>query len=187
MLDNSESRRFSLAEIPVPMVYATHRIIRDCNHEFADLFGYTKFDLVDRSFARLYPKHADFVRTGRMWQANLPGGQVYYDERIMTAADGRRFWCQVHGRTQHATDPFAQALYCFQPIQRPVAGDKLVLTDRQRQIVTLVAQGKSSADIAGEIGLSVRTIESHRLRLMKGLGLRNVADLVAWFSRVSSS
>ncbi|KQO77699.1 LuxR family transcriptional regulator [Rhizobium sp. Leaf262] len=164
------------------MVYATHRIIRDCNEEFARLFGYLRLDLIDESFARLYPKHADFVRTGRMWKAHLPGGKVYYDERIMTASDGRRFWCQVHGRTRHAKDPFAQALYCFQPLARPVAQQRLTLTDRQRQIVTLIAQGKTNATIAAELGLSARTIESHRARLMKAAGLKNTAELVAHFA-----
>ncbi|WP_284778005.1 PAS and helix-turn-helix domain-containing protein [Agrobacterium sp. lyk4-40-TYG-31] len=182
MREDSQQSRFLLGEIPVPMVYATHRIIRDCNDEFARLFRYARLDLIDQSFARLYPKHSDFVRTGRMWKAHLPGGQVYYDERIMTASDGRRFWCQVHGRTRHATDPFAQALYCFQPISRPVAQQRLTLTDRQRQIVTLISQGKTNGAIAGELGLSQRTIESHRARLMKATGLKNTAELVAHFA-----
>lgn len=180
-MESGEGRVYSLKEIPVPMVYATHRIIRDCNEEFASLFSYTRSELVDRSFARLYPKHSDFVRTGRMWQANLPGGRVYYDERVMTAGDGRRFWCQVHGRTRHATDPFAEAIYCFQPMTRIVVKERITLTDRQQQIVALVAQGKRNGEIARETGLSIRTVESHRARLMKALGLRNAAELAAWF------
>jgi PAS domain S-box-containing protein len=180
--EDTTKLRFSLKEMPVPMVYATHRIIRDCNEEFSSLFGYLRTELVDKSFARLYPKLSDFVRTGRMWQAHLPGGKIYYDERIMTASDGRRFWCQVHGRSRHTADPFAEALYCFQPIARPAAKERLRLTDRQRQIVALVAQGKTNGTIAEELDLSVRTIESHRARLMKAAGLRNAAELAAWFS-----
>jgi PAS domain S-box-containing protein len=173
--------RFSLAELPVPLVYATHRIIRDCNDEFASLFRYSREELVDRSFARLYPKLSDFVRTGHMWQAHLPGGRIYYDERIMTASDGTRLWCRVRGRSHHAVNPFAEALYCFEPMVRPVASKEVTLTDRQRQIVALVAQGKSNAEIADELHLSKRTIESHRARLMRASGLRNTAELVAWF------
>lgn len=176
------SNQFYLNEIPVPMVYATHRIIRDYNAEFANLFGYSGTELINKSFASLYPKHADFVRTGRMWKQHLTGGQVYYDERIMTASDGRRFWCQVHGRTRHPQDPFAQALYCFQAIPRPVAKQRIGLTDRQQQIVALIAQGKTSQLIASELSLSVRTIESHRARILKATGLSNSAQLTAWFS-----
>ncbi|GEM_PF-649414 len=181
--ENTEHWTYRLDEIPVPMVFATYRIIRDCNEEFSRLFKYARSDLIDHSFAQLYPRHSDFVRTGRTWQANLPGGQVYYDERIMTAGDGQRFWCQVHGRARHATDPFAQAIYCFQPLTRPVASNGVSLTDRQSQIITLVVQGKTSAEIALELDLSARTVESHRARLMRAIGIRNSAELVAWFTK----
>jgi PAS domain S-box-containing protein len=173
--------RFALADIPVPMVFATHRIIRDCNPEFAGLFGYRREELLDASFSRLYPAIADFVRTGEMWRHHLPGGAVYYDERIMAGAGGKRFWCRVNGRSQDAGDPFAAALYCFEPMSRPVTQTTLKLTGRQRQILTLVAQGKTNSAIALEVGLSQRTVEAHRLRLARSVGVANSAELVAWF------
>lgn len=176
---DSARQRFALSEIPVPMVFATHRIIRDCNAEFADLFGVVREELIDGSFSRLYPRLADFVRTGLMWRSHLPGGQVYYDERIMEGAGGRRFWCRVNGRSRSSSDPFAEALYCFEPMNRPVT--EATITGRQRQILTLVAQGKTSSAIAEELGLSRRTIEAHRLRLSRSIGVANTAELIAWF------
>ena len=173
--------QFALADVPVPMVYATHRIIRDCNAEFASLFGYRREELVDASFSRLYPAIADFVRTGDMWRHHLPGGAVYFDERIMAGAGGRRFWCRVNGRSRDRSDPFAAALYCFEPMSRPVTQTTLKLTGRQRQILTLVAQGKTNTLIAEEVGLSRRTVEAHRLRLARSVGVANSAELVAWF------
>lgn len=175
---------FALAEIPVPMVFATHRIIRDCNEEFAAQFGYVRAELIDTSFVRLYPALADFVRTGESWRVHLPGGSVYYDERIMARADGQRFWCRVNGRSQQRTDPFAAALYCFEAFSRPLGDPSMTLTGRQRQILTLVAQGKTNAAIALELGLSKRTIEAHRLRLARSVGVSNTAQLVAWFLSV---
>ena len=174
------SMRFTLGEIPVPMVFATHRIIRDCNAEFAALFGVVREELIDQSFSRLYPALADFVRTGQMWRSHLPGGQVYYDERIMEGADGHRFWCRVNGRSRNSADPFCEAIYCFEPMNRPVT--EATVTGRQRQILTLVAQGKTNGVIADEIGLSKRTVEAHRLRMMRLVGVCNTAELVAWFS-----
>lgn len=177
----SEPIAFPLAEIPVPMVFATHRIIRDCNEEFSALFGYRRAELIDTSFSRLYPALADFVRTGEMWRSHLPGGAVYDDERIMEGADGKRFWCRVNGRSGDRLDPFAAALYCFEPMSRPVGQSTMALTGRQRQILTLVAQGKTNAAIASEIGLSKRTVEAHRLRLARSIGVSNSAELIAWF------
>lgn len=184
----SKRPQFTLAELPIPMVYATHRTIRDCNSEFATLFGYERTELLDTGFHLLYPKFANFVRTGQMWKANLTGGEVYYDERIMKRRDQTSFWCRVHGRSKIAPDPFAEAVYCFEPLARPVAKSGHQLTDRQLQIVTLVAQGKTNHTIADETGLSARTVESHRARIMRAIGVSNGAELIAWFqsSRISS-
>ncbi|MCX8279838.1 LuxR C-terminal-related transcriptional regulator [Phyllobacterium sp. 0TCS1.6C] len=177
------SARFGLADLPVPMVYATHRIIRDCNTEFAAIFGYEQAELIDQSFSRLYPKIRDFVRTGEMWRSNFAGGKVYYDERLMRRRDGTSFWCKVRGRSRNHSDPFAEALYCFEPMNRP-AGDASLLSDRQKQVLTLVSQGKTNGEIALELGLSQRTIEAHRARLMRAHSLRNSAELIAWFSNL---
>ncbi|WP_081497083.1 PAS and helix-turn-helix domain-containing protein [Phyllobacterium sp. YR531] len=182
IVNAASGKRFQLTELPVPMVYATHRIIRDCNSEFAEMFGYERAELLDQSFSRLYPKIRDFVRTGEMWRGNLGGGKVYYDERLMRRRDGSSFWCRVRGRSRNQTDPFAEALYCFEPTNRAVAGDIGLISDRQKQVLTLVSQGKTNAQIALEIGLSKRTVEAHRARLMRAHALRNSAELIAWFS-----
>ena len=79
-------------------------------------------------------------------------------------------------------DPFSEAIYNFEAMARPVAHAQSELTDRQRQIITLIAQGKTNVLIATELGLSSRTVETHRYRIMRQLGLKNTAELVAWFS-----
>lgn len=49
--------------------------------------------------------------------------------------------------------------------------DRAVLTHRQRQVLTLIGKGKSTKEIAGLLGVSVKTVETHRARLMSSLGL----------------
>lgn len=173
---------FPLSDIPVPMAYATFRIIRDCNIAFAELFDRTREDIIDKSFARLYPQVADFKRIGEMWSANFSGGRAYYDERVMKSATGRRFWCAVSGRSRTPHDPFAEAIYCFQPLARIADNTEPVLSERLQQIMNLVVRGKTNQEIALEIGLSRRTVEAHRARLMHKVGARNASELVAWFS-----
>jgi DNA-binding NarL/FixJ family response regulator len=51
------------------------------------------------------------------------------------------------------------------------------LSAREREVIRRVAEGKSSKEIASELNLSVRTIESHRATLMRKLELRSVAEL----------
>lgn len=174
--------RFGLDQMPVPIAHATFRIIRDCNAEFAALFGLQREELIDQSFSRLYPKLADFVMAGDMWRPNFTVGRVYHDERVMIGPGGVPFWCRVNGRSLSDVDPFADAIYCYQRMSRPVEKSALSLTDRQRQVLTLISQGKTSAAIAGELKLSSRTIEAHRQRLMRTAGVSNGAELVAWFT-----
>jgi DNA-binding NarL/FixJ family response regulator len=52
------------------------------------------------------------------------------------------------------------------------------LTPRQREILQLVAEGKTSKEIAQVLDLSVKTVEAHRGQIMARLGLRNLSDLI---------
>lgn len=52
------------------------------------------------------------------------------------------------------------------------------LSDREREVLTDVARGYTNQHVADRLGLSVKTVESYRARLMKKLGLKERADLV---------
>jgi DNA-binding NarL/FixJ family response regulator len=54
------------------------------------------------------------------------------------------------------------------------------LTPRQREVLQLVAEGKSSKEIASTLGISVKTVEFHRASLMDQLGLRSTAELTRY-------
>lgn len=56
------------------------------------------------------------------------------------------------------------------------------LTAREREIMSLVVDGKSSKVIALDLGISERTVELHRARMMKKMSARSVADLVRMIS-----
>jgi RNA polymerase sigma factor (sigma-70 family) len=52
------------------------------------------------------------------------------------------------------------------------------LTEREREVLQLVARGLHAKEIARELGISPRTVEVHKARIMDKLGARNVAELV---------
>lgn len=52
------------------------------------------------------------------------------------------------------------------------------LTPREREVLKLVAEGNSNKKVADKLGISVRTVEHHRLNIMKKLGVTNTAGLV---------
>jgi DNA-binding NarL/FixJ family response regulator len=59
-----------------------------------------------------------------------------------------------------------------------------VLSERERQVLTLIAEGLSSKEIAKELGVSLKTIESHRANLMDKLDIHKVSGLVRFAIRV---
>lgn len=57
------------------------------------------------------------------------------------------------------------------------------LTARERQVLQLIAEGKSTKDVASLLGISVKTAESHRSRLMQKLDIHETASLVLYAVR----
>lgn len=57
------------------------------------------------------------------------------------------------------------------------------LTVRERQVLQLIAEGKSTRDTASVLGISVKTAESHRMRLMQKLNIHETASLVRYAVR----
>lgn len=64
-------------------------------------------------------------------------------------------------------------------------GEKVssLLTVREREVLQLVAEGRTVKEIATTLGLSVKTVETHRGRLMAKLGIRSVAELTKFAIR----
>lgn len=57
------------------------------------------------------------------------------------------------------------------------------LTPREREVLQLVAEGWSSQEAADSLGVSIKTIETHRAHIMRKLELRSVSDLVRYAIR----
>ena len=60
---------------------------------------------------------------------------------------------------------------------------RLALTPREREIVQLLAEGKSNKEVANALEISVKTAETHRARIMAKLGLRSIGELVRYAVR----
>jgi DNA-binding NarL/FixJ family response regulator len=76
----------------------------------------------------------------------------------------------------------------LQGFLRPAAAAKAEfgverLTSREREIVQLLAEGNTNKDIARRLGLSVKTVETHRAVVLRKLGLSSLVDLVRWAIR----
>jgi RNA polymerase sigma factor (sigma-70 family) len=57
------------------------------------------------------------------------------------------------------------------------------LSAREREVVQLVAEGRTNKEIATELGVSVKTVDAHRTNIMRRLNVHSVAELVRYAIR----
>ena len=83
----------------------------------------------------------------------------------------------VHGGKRYLSKKIAESVL-DDYVRR--SGDDVLegLSPRERQVLQLIAEGKTSADAAKLLYLSVKTVETYRSRLMQKLGLKDMASLV---------
>jgi len=165
----------AFAHAPVGLVVTENRVIRECNAAFATMFGYSVDALRDSTFAILYPSQEEFVNIRNRGVRELQESGAYWDERVMMRKDGALFWCRVRGHTFTPDAPLARAVWSFADLSdtRPYQP----LTRREREVFSLLGEGKTSKEIARALELSYRTVEVHRARLLKKFGVSNTAGL----------
>ena len=88
------------------------------------------------------------------------------------------------GRTYLSTPLSEQAIAVFKKNAGTTNMDKYeLLTDRERQVLQLAAEGLTSAEIAKRLGISRRTAETHRANISRKLGFQSPTDMVAFALR----
>ncbi|MFC3613590.1 LuxR C-terminal-related transcriptional regulator [Lutimaribacter marinistellae] len=165
---------------PVGLVELENRVIRRCNRQFAQMFGGDTSDYAGLPLMQLYPSLADFERIGAQWLEVMRSTDTYSDERVMRRRNGDLFWCRARGRSLTPDDPFRHGIWSFSDIseERPM----VALTPRERDVAILSCRGLSAKEIGAQLGLSYRTVEAHRARLLQKFGARKLPELVAKLS-----
>ena len=170
---------FDLA--PIGLVLSRQRAIVDCNRHLCEMFGATREQLVGQSFRVLYPSADEYERTGQRITPIMNAKGFYADERIMRRVDGRfkgeSFWCHVTGRAFERSAPHEAGIWSFEDLsaRRVVKTD---LTPREREVAAHVLEGLTSKEIGRALGISHRTVEIYRARLMRKYQASSAADLV---------
>jgi len=169
---------FDLA--PVGLVLSRNRTIVDCNQHFCEMFGTTPERLTGQSFQVLYPSADEFERTGARIAPILNRNGTYSDDRIMKRVDGRfkgeTFWCHVTGRALNRESPHEAGIWTFEDLSASRAV-KTGLTAREREVAAHLMDGLTSKQIGRALGISHRTVEVYRARLMRKYKASTTADL----------
>lgn len=95
---------------------------------------------------------------------------------VQVVAQGKPFFSPVIANTLLED-------YMRQMQQRGLEDSYDLLTDREKEILQLLAEGKSNKDIASELNLSTYTVETHRTRIMQKLDLHSATDIVLYAVR----
>ena len=170
---------FDLA--PIGLVLSRQRQIVDCNRQALAMFGADREQLVGQSLALLYPSADEFERTGARIVASLDAQGWYADDRVMKRLDGvacgELFWCHVSGRALDPLQAHAAGIWAFEDLssKRKL---KVEFTAREREIAALLIDGLTSKQIGKRLGISPRTVDVYRARLMRKMGAATTPDLV---------
>ncbi len=177
MNESEDLERLAFEFAPVGIVLTEDRIIRQCNRQFATMFGYERDELVGHSFRMLYASSREFDAVREVGFKALREAGRYMDERLMPRRDGSIFWCRVRVFTFDTEAPLARTILTFADISdmRPA----IALTNRERHVVKCLARGLTSKETARELNLSPRTVEDYRARLIKKFEVRNFSGLMA--------
>ena len=163
------------AHAPIGLVVTENRVIRDCNPTFAAMFGYDRPELRDHLFNILYPSEEEFANIRNRGVKDLQENTGYWDERVMMRKNGENFWVRVRGHSFTPDDPLQRAIWSFADLSK--SRPYQPLTRREREVFSLMGEGKTSKEIALILGMSYRTVEVHRGRLLKKFRASNTASL----------
>jgi DNA-binding NarL/FixJ family response regulator len=63
-------------------------------------------------------------------------------------------------------------------VKKPETNETGEITPREKEVLDLVGQGKSTKQIADQLNISIRTVESHRINMLKKMKVNNTAELI---------
>jgi RNA polymerase sigma factor (sigma-70 family) len=98
------------------------------------------------------------------------------DSAVRSVAQGKPFFSPAIAKTLLED-------YMRQLQQRGLQDSYDLLTDREKEILQLLAEGNSNKQIASMLNLSTNTVETHRTRLMQKLNLHSSAEIVLYAVR----
>ena len=120
---------------------------------------------------------------GRYVKGMLQAGARGYILKDCAAEELTHAICTVMGGQIYVSPGVTGTIVNDYVRQLTAADEPAILTRREREVLQLLAEGGSTANIAAGLHLSVKTIETHRKRIMDKLDLRSIAELTKYAIR----
>jgi PAS domain S-box-containing protein len=171
---------FERTSNPIALLDDQRRIV-DLNGAALSLFGGDRQAIVGTSIADSI-RPAERSRAASEWETFLRSGESS-GTRALVRADGSELRIDFAARLARVGD---RQLAIYVAVREDpswprsaVLNGELPLTKREREIVTLIAVGRETAQIAGELHISPETVRTHVRNAMSKLGAHTRAQLVA--------
>jgi PAS domain S-box-containing protein len=180
-VDGTIDYRRAFQDAPVGQAIGRNRVICDCNRAFAEIFRGTIEALVGTTFERLYPTQSHFEDTGKRIGQILAKNRSFADDRVMRRLDGELFWVHVRGFTYTSDDPHQDTLWAFTDLSASRKVNSALrgsMTPRERDIAALLIEGKTGKEIGQALGISFRTVDIYKTRLLRKYSVTNSPELV---------
>ena len=161
---------------PIGIVMTRNRVIKAANASFASMLGYSVPQLIGQSFRMFYSSDEEFHAIRDIGLPAMRASGKYTDERLVRHHDGHSIWCRFRANSLTPDDPLGQLVMSFAEIS--TTPQNVTLSSRERDVLGLMNQGLTSKQIAAHLGLSPRTIDDVRGRLIKRFGVKRAADLL---------
>jgi PAS domain S-box-containing protein len=127
----------------------------------------------------------DLERCVETYRRAFDAREQFQMEYRLRRGDGEYRWIVDTGIPQYSRDNgfLGYIGTCVEISGRQAAQGKTPLTSRELQVLSLVADGKSTKEVAAILKISYKTADSHRSRIMEKLGVHETASLVRYAIR----
>lgn len=148
-----------LSDISMPLINGL-----DALEQVADLHPSIKFILLTMHEEREYILRA--LKVGASGYLLKSIERFELERAIITVYEGGKYFSPM------VTNILADA------VAKPEVIDHADITPREKEVLELVAKGNSTKQVADILGISVRTVESHRINMLKKMKVSNTAELI---------
>lgn len=148
-----------LSDISMPLINGL-----DALEQLADLHPSIKFILLTMHEEREYILRA--LKVGASGYLLKSIERFELERAIITVYEGGKYFSPM------VTNILADS------VAKPEVIDHADITPREKEVLELVAKGNSTKQVADILGISVRTVESHRINMLKKMKVSNTAELI---------